>query len=133
MLHGASLAIWAGELVCVGGGDLAALALLHDALHAADRAARLVSTRHARPGAVLLLPPTSLVDRVAPLADAAARLPSVGAVLLPLRVSDDLAAWRDLIAETRRIGRRVPVRLVRLVDGRIVPPPGSVDPFPGRS
>ena len=56
-----------------------------------------------------------------------------GALVLALTIDHRAECWSVVHHAVALAGRRVPVRCVALVGGRIVPPPRSVDPPPGPS
>ncbi|MGZ8414078.1 MAG: hypothetical protein ACXWZS_04510 [Gemmatirosa sp.] len=137
-LRGASLAVWAGEVVCVVGGDLTALDALLGCLAGATPAGGAVRARGAWWRTGLLLRARALESSpVASLAwrlhDAAARRPPDGAVVCALALPDHPRAWYALAEAVAREADHAPLRCVRLAAGRVVPPPRSVDPPDGRS
>jgi hypothetical protein len=137
-LRGASLAVWRGEVVCVGGADVESLDALLDCLAGATPAGGALRARPGwwSAGRLLRAPapgPVSDAWLLARLCDAVGRRPDDGAVVCTIVLPDEARAWAELARAGAHVARLAPVRCVRLAGGRIVPPPRSVDPSQGAS
>ncbi|GLC26127.1 hypothetical protein [Roseisolibacter agri] len=136
-LRGATLAAWGGEVVCIAGADAGALRALLACLRGAPTWGGVV---RARPGwwrAGRALGPLDVRGRsaawLARAVRARARRTLGGALVLALTIDDRAECSATVHQAVALAARHVPVRCVALVGGRIVPPPRSVDPPPGRS